>query len=220
MEFEQSRPIGRLRLKRRRAFIESYTFPPALAHKLGQQFESERAVTLALEGLRSWYLACLYANGQMLGMPSRAVDVAWHEMILMTREYHAFCYRAFGHYLHHSPEAVVPVPMDDILARTLDVVETHSLAVPAAETFAGVPLLFAVDGAGGIENGFVWEADDLARMRDRRAAGYYGDGRSASRRRRARFPYGGGSEGCAGSSGCAGDGGGDGGGCGGGCGGG
>ena len=36
-------------------------------------------------------------------MPSKAVDEAWHEMILMTREYTEFCERAFGRYLHHTP---------------------------------------------------------------------------------------------------------------------
>jgi hypothetical protein len=99
----------RRRLERRRGFIESYAFPPALPDKLGGELEDERAVALALEGLRAWYLACLWADRKTLGMPSRAVDVAWHEMILMTREYHAFCDRAFGHYLHHSPEALEPM---------------------------------------------------------------------------------------------------------------
>jgi hypothetical protein len=155
---------SRLHRKRRRAFIESYTFPPALEVKLAKEFPDDRHVAIALEGLREWYLACLAAPGETLGMPSRAVDIAWHEMILMTRSYHAFCQRAFGHYLHHSPEAVMDEPIGDSLARTLEVLERQSPAI------VGVPLLFAVDAELGIADGFVWQEHDLAHVRDARAA--------------------------------------------------
>jgi hypothetical protein len=152
--------IRRPQLERRRAFIESYTFPPALQDKLREELGDEYRVAPALEGLREWYLACLSAGGDLLGMPSRAVDVAWHEMILMTREYHAFCERAFGRYLHHSPEAVAGEPMEALLARTLAVVDRRSSATAAA-----LPLLFAVDSELGLEDGLVWTVDDLERLR-------------------------------------------------------
>lgn len=145
--------------RRRRAFIEGYDFPPALRAKLRKTFDDDRHVQIALEGLREWYLVCLAASGRMLGMPSRAVDVAWHEMILMTREYHHFCERAFGTYLHHTPESEMDEPMRSSLANTLAVVESQSLTV------AGVPLLFAVDRQLEIEDGYFWEAQDIARIR-------------------------------------------------------
>jgi hypothetical protein len=151
--------IRRLRHRRRRAFIESYAFPPSLRDKLRERLDSDDQVDVALEGLREWYLACLDAPGEMLGMPSRVVDLAWHEMILMTRAYHAFCERAFGHYLHHSPEAVMEEPLDDSLARTLAVLEGRSI------TAAGVPLLFAIDGQLRVEDGFIWGDDDIGRLR-------------------------------------------------------
>ena len=145
--------------RRRRAFIEGYDFSPALRAKLRKTFDDDRQVQIALEGLREWYLVCMAASGRMLGMPSRAVDVAWHEMILMTREYHHFCERAFGTYLHHTPESEMDEPMRSSLANTLAVVESQSLTV------AGVPLLFAVDRQLEIEDGFFWEAQDIARIR-------------------------------------------------------
>jgi hypothetical protein len=172
--------------KRRRAFIESYEFPAALRAKLRQRLDNEHQVAVALEGLREWYLACLHAGGATLGMPSRAVDIAWHEMILMTRTYHAFCERAFGHYLHHSPEAIMDEPMRDSLARTAAV----------------APLLFAIDGELAIEGGQIWAQDDVERLQaarpgyDRSHHGYAGA--------------------CAAVSGCSGGGGCGGGGCGGG----
>jgi hypothetical protein len=154
--------MRRLRYKRRHAFIQSYAFPPALEDKLHEKLDTDHQVAVALEGLREWFLACLDAPGRPLGMPSRAVDVAWHEMILMTRAYHAFCERAFGHYLHHNPEAVMDEPMRASLARTLSVVEGQSAAI------AGVPLLFAVDRELGLEDGYHWAAEDIAGLRDDR----------------------------------------------------
>lgn len=35
--------------------------------------------------------------------PSLIVDNAWHEFILFTRLYHAFCDEHFNRYIHHSP---------------------------------------------------------------------------------------------------------------------
>jgi hypothetical protein len=151
--------MRRLRHRRRRAFIENYEFPAALEAKLREKLDSDYQVDVALEGLRAWYLACLDAPGEMLGMPSRTVDVAWHEMILMTRAYHAFCDRAFGHYLHHSPDSVMDEPLEYGLARTLAVVESQSVAA------AGVPLLFAIDGQLRVEDGYVWEEADIGRLR-------------------------------------------------------
>jgi uncharacterized membrane protein YgcG len=173
--------MRRLRDRRRRAFIESYAFPLALRQKLREKLESDEQVDVALEGLREWYLACLEAPGEMLGMPSRVVDLAWHEMILMTRIYHAFCERAFGHYLHHSPEAVMDEPLEDGLARTLAVLEGRSVAA------AGMPLLFAVDGRLRPEDGYVWDEQDIGRLRslqrhrwaDYSGAGFAGPGCSS-----------------------------------------
>jgi hypothetical protein len=148
--------------RRRRAFIEGYEFPMALRNKVREELESDRPVNVALEGLREWYLACLDAGPKAtLGMPSRAVDVAWHEMILMTRTYHHFCERAFGYYLHHSPEAVMDEPMRDGLARTLAVVDRNR-----ALNMAGVPLLFAIDSELDLAGGQTWAETDIAALRD------------------------------------------------------
>jgi hypothetical protein len=186
MRAMETRIMRRLRHKRRRAFIESYEFPHALQVKLRRELGDDRQASVALDGLREWYVACLSAPGEMLGMPSRAVDVAWHEMILMTRAYHHFCARAFGHYLHHTPDSVMEGSMHESLARTLNVLEGRSL------TLAGVPLLFAIDGELGIEDGQVWSTQEIDHLRqvdlNRHASHYYGGGSGA---------------GCAAGSGCS-----------------
>src|SRR5687767_1510535 len=98
---------------RRRRFIASHAFPPALREKLIEHHPrlSDDQAGLVLEGLREWFRACHDAKGKMIGMPSRVVDDAWHEFILMTRLYHEFCDKAFGRYLHHTPNAVADKPI-------------------------------------------------------------------------------------------------------------
>ena len=57
-------------------------------------------------GLRQW-LRCAGAalrDGQVIGMPSHAVDEAWHGFILCTARYAAFCQAAYGRFLHHHPD--------------------------------------------------------------------------------------------------------------------
>src|SRR4051794_36813678 len=148
------------RTSRKRQFIENYSFAEGLTDKLVEELGDRRAADVALEGLRGWYLACLYADGELIGMPSRAVDVAWHEMILRTREYHAFCSRAFGYYLHHSPDSTLDVPMSATLPPTLQVVEENDLPMT----------LFRADAEAGVDDGYSWSDMELRRMRDSYAA--------------------------------------------------
>ena len=90
-------------------------------------------------------------------MPSKAVDEAWHEMILITREYTYFCDRAFGRYLHHNPDSTITnVTMDEITAETLAIVDKHELPMT----------LFTADEDAGLADGNVWRSRDLRRLRD------------------------------------------------------
>lgn len=66
--------------------------------------------TLVDTGLRQWLRCCAVAlrDGQVIGMPSHAVDEAWHGFILCTARYSAFCASAYGTFLHHHPEGGAP----------------------------------------------------------------------------------------------------------------
>jgi hypothetical protein len=146
----------RMRRKGRRRFIETYEFPAALRNTLVDELGSAHKADVAVDGLRGWYLACLYADGALIGMPSHAADEAWHEMILMTREYTSFCNRAFGRYLHHNPDSILSVSMDSIITETLAIVDEHELPMT----------LFTADEDAGLDYGYVWRSTDLHRMRD------------------------------------------------------
>ena len=143
--------VNNMRRKSRRRYIETYEFPKALQIKLQEELGDTRTADIALDGLRGWYLAYLYADGRLIGMPSKAVDEAWHEMILMTREYTWFCQQAFGHYLHHSPESTLDVSMDALLAETIALVDKHDLPM----------VLFTADIDARLEDGTHWYSSDL-----------------------------------------------------------
>ena len=68
-------------------------------------------------GLRQWLRCCAPAlrDNQVIGMPSHAVDEAWHGLILCTARYSAFCNKAYGQFLHHHPDGGVP---DDVPVAT------------------------------------------------------------------------------------------------------
>lgn len=79
-------------------------------------------------GLRQW-LRCTGAalrDDVVIGMPSRAVDEAWHGLILCTARYAAFCTAAYGEFLHHHPDGAAPAgvsgatdPVGEQLRRTV-----------------------------------------------------------------------------------------------------
>jgi hypothetical protein len=77
-------------------------------------------------GLRQWLRCCAPAlwDNKVIGMPSRAVDEAWHGLILCTARYSAFCEKAYGQFLHHHPEGGAPAgisadPIGEQLGRTV-----------------------------------------------------------------------------------------------------
>lgn len=113
--------LNRRRAARGEAFIRSYSMPAHVERELRREFPHFTAGHLALvdQGLREWFICCAWRGRKVLGMPSRAVDTAWHAFILDSAAYIDFCDRAFGTYLHHQPEAVMDTPMLGALGDTV-----------------------------------------------------------------------------------------------------
>ncbi|MFG1792187.1 hypothetical protein [Nocardia sp. NPDC049149] len=110
-------------------------------------------------GLRQWLRCCGAAmrDGQVVGMPSHAVDEAWHGFILCTERYAAFCAAAYGRFLHHFPEGAGPPKdshgsMGQQLGRT--VVAWHMVAAPE-ETC----VLWDLDSKVGVDRPWGVDAD-------------------------------------------------------------
>lgn len=185
--------VLRNRRRRRLAYIASYRFHPAIKRKVQERYPHLTAaqVERVFDGLRDYFHICNQAGRRMVSMPSQAVDVAWHEFILFTRAYQAFCDRALGRFLHHTPTEAMQTPT---LAQT-GIKRAWRLACAREginpSTPLQLPLLFALDALLNIEDGYRYSLN----CQDR-SSPLYGDGYCA------------GHIGCA--SGCGGDSGGDG----------
>ena len=212
---------ARLRRLQRDRFIREYGFPDGLLDRLAKRRPEWdlKARVLVSRALRQFFLAYLHSGRRWVSMPSQAADDLWHEFILHTRHYDAFCAGAFGRFLHHTPAVVLSQDRkgNEGLRRTWWWCCKEENLNPRNPT--RLPLLFALDAKLGIGDGFHYTLDCRRRGADQ------GDGSSAS-------PYcagdfgdasiDGGTDGFGdgGSGDGAGDGGGGGdGGCGGGCGG-
>ncbi|AZQ12418.1 glycine-rich domain-containing protein [Shewanella khirikhana] len=144
---------------RRRDYIDSFRFPPQLTDALTQRYPhlSDAQKQRALAGLRQYFHMSRLAKHSPLAMPSQAVDVLWHEFILSTRQYQAFCQKAFGRFLHHTPAAAMP----RAISRRSPIKRAWRLACqleginPKAPSH--LPLIFALDAELNIDDGFHYQ---------------------------------------------------------------
>ena len=191
------------------AYIDNFPYSRLLDKRLAARRPelSEAQRQAVFVGLSDYFQLCRTAGKRMVAMPSQAVDDAWHEFILFTRQYNQFCQGAFGRFLHHTQAEAMSAPTQasEGIRRAWRLACAREKIDPQKPD--RLPRLFALDATLLIAGGFIYHLDCMAAQK----AGL-GDGYCASH------------IGCGGSSGCAGDSGssdsGDGGnGCGGGCGG-
>jgi hypothetical protein len=206
--------VSRLRRGMQADYIRSYMFPPGLFDKLRQKHPDLelKDCQLAAHALRQFFLVHLSSGGKIVSMPSQVVDDLWHEFILYTRHYAAFCDKAFHRFMHHTPAVVLGARHRDNegLRRTWWFACLEENINPRQPT--RLPLLFALDAKLNIANGFRYAPDCAALRKGGEGAPYCGGDFSSS-------SYDGSTDGF-GDSSSSGGGDGDGGGCSGGCGGG
>ena len=152
---------NRWRQLARAEFIRNYTFPHGLFAKLNAKRPQLDAkdMQLVARALRQFFLAYLRSGKQYVSMPSQVADDLWHEFILYTRHYDAFCKRAFGGFLHHTPAVVLSRERQSNagLRRVWWYSCKEENINPRAAT--RLPLLFALDSKLGIADGFVYSPD-------------------------------------------------------------
>ena len=100
--FQQYR---KAQISRREKIIDTFQFPHSLNQKVLDEYPhlSADQVERVIDGMREYFHVCNIGKHKLIAMPSQAVDVAWHEFILFTREYKKFCDKALGRFLHHTP---------------------------------------------------------------------------------------------------------------------
>lgn len=142
--------------KHRAIFLDSYPFPSAITNEVAKRYPhlSDNELELVSQGLRQYFQLCNAAGLRPVSMPSRVVDLAWHEFILMTQSYAQFCHNGLGCFLHHTPANEMASP--DTITKGLKVAwfyacqwEEINQASPSR-----LPWLFAIDNELSISDGF------------------------------------------------------------------
>ncbi len=166
---------AQLRIERAK-YIAGYVFPTSLRFKLDQAYPelSGEQIGMILQGLRVWFQLVAANPSTQLGMPSHAVDTAWHEFILITKNYADFCEKAFGKFLHHTPHSASDKAQKDGLARTYGLgagfVGGAALmgvaGIAGAAAFSGRDL-FNLDQTLGVPGGNSYTANDFSEFEKR-----------------------------------------------------
>lgn len=145
----------------RAEFIDQYNFPEKIKTKILEQHKELNSgqADRVIEGMREYFHICNEAGGAFVSMPSEAIDTAWHEFILFTKQYSEFCHQAFGRFLHHSPaeDLTDPKQMQKGI-RTAWHLSCSRSNIDARQPVA-LPMLFAMDASLGIENGIIYHLD-------------------------------------------------------------
>jgi hypothetical protein len=146
---------------RREAFIREFTLPQGLFEQLRKKRPGLdlKQCQLVAHALRQFFLAHLKSGRRYVSMPSQVADDLWHEFILFTRHYEAFCRGAFGKFLHHAPAVTVASSERAAagLRRTWWQTCREERINPRSPT--RMPLLFALDAKLGVADGFVYALD-------------------------------------------------------------
>jgi len=144
--------------KKRLKYIKSYKFNPLLIRRVKEKIPdiSEKNTTKLFNALRDYFYICSQAQVKMVAMPSEAVDIAWHEFLLFTKEYQEFCNRGMGRFLHHTPTEV----MKSKTSAQQGIKRAWRLACAKEginpQNPKKLPPLFAIDKQLKIKNGFTY----------------------------------------------------------------
>ena len=155
-------------LQRRVAFIRGYPFPEALRASLAARHPEWPAARIerVFDALREYFIACTLPQrhriARYVAMPSKAADEAWHDFLLLERDYRRFCSRAFGELLGHVPREKMEEVPEHALANTLQLLRVRPIGLAAAAT--GFPLVFALDRELGVPDGNLYDAAALKRL--------------------------------------------------------
>lgn len=164
---------ARRRKQARGGFIDEFNFPVGVRERVRKRYPqlTDAQLERVMLGLTTWFQLSNTAGRATLSMPSQAVDAAWHEFILFTRNYRSFCSRALGRFLHHTPAEAMRTPTEahEGIRRAWRLSCARESIDPRTPT--RLPLLFALDADLGIADGFRYALDCGAMMAQRHADG-------------------------------------------------
>lgn len=143
-----------IRLQSRLAFLAYTPLPDGVRQRWRARYPalSPQQAARVEQGLQQFFR--LYAlNSTPLAMPSQLVDALWHEFILDTRAYQAFCQQAFGRFLHHTPTDSSNRNQQQSMLRQSWYAACQDEGL-AWQQHTRLPLLFALDHELGMGDAF------------------------------------------------------------------
>jgi len=148
-----------LRKRRQLRFLQQYRLDAAYRKAIWRDhpYLNDASLAQAEEALRQFFIMHWLAPRAQLQMPSRLADALWHAFILDTRRYQQFCQRAFGHMLHHLPAQASSAGASLDRASQMQPswnAAMHTRRYMVGALLGGIPLLFALDAAAAIEDGW------------------------------------------------------------------
>jgi hypothetical protein len=148
-------------VNKRKKRIDSFRFPQTIKSNVMQAYPhlSDAQADQVISGLKVYFHVCNMAGNKLVAMPSQAVDVAWHEFILFTKQYQLFCTHALGRFLHHVPAEAMTAPT--LAQQGIKLAWRLSCKRENIDpnTPLYLPLLFKIDAELKIPNGFYYTRD-------------------------------------------------------------
>lgn len=179
-----SNEVKRYRINRSFKYIKNYKIPQTaiLKFNLKRKLNSEQLLK-TVEALKQFFM--IYSlqihdkNNHKYAMPSKVADELWHEFMLSSKDYSEFCERAFGQFLHHTPDSPdshhenkgfiqfskpsFNKPLYKEVLVTHDnlnkIKKNHELYM-----IGGIPAIFALDSYLNIDDGFYYSQDSIHQM--------------------------------------------------------
>ncbi|MCD2166945.1 glycine-rich domain-containing protein [Comamonas koreensis] len=155
-----------LRKRRQLRFLQQYRLDAAYRKAIWRDhpYLNDASVAQAEEALRQFFIMHWLAPRAQLQMPSRLADALWHAFILDTRRYQQFCQRAFGHMFHHLPAQASSAGVSQNQTAQMQSswnAAMHSRRYMVGALLGGIPLLFALDAAAALEDGWLYPPELL-----------------------------------------------------------
>ncbi len=155
--------VLRYRSKLRINRIEQFAFPVSISNRVKEVYPHlvEHDLEQVIAGLREFFAISVAARGHMVAMPSKVVDVAWHEFIVFTRAYQTFCQANIGRFLHHTPAEAMrsPTVAQDGIKRAWRLSCAREKINPQSPN--RLPLLFSIDQQLEIPDGYKYSLNCL-----------------------------------------------------------
>ena len=149
--------------KQRQYYLYQYRFPQDIRRKLASRYPDLNATQwLSVEAAMRQFFRLHQGKGKAaIAMPSRIVDDYWHEFILHTQTYRIFCRKALGRFIDHAPASQSDVSAMGQAMKTSWQRACRDEKLNPLQT-SKLPLIFGIDQALGISNGFIHNPAQLA----------------------------------------------------------